>query len=234
MDNIRRIGPIDLGVAGRTRIENFLLGSYAVESYNGTTGDVVLTGSSQDRDVEAFVITAGGGATIPFAGVGLHPDQWYITNRIAQPGKTLTILVARVGSNAIPGYSILAGSANAENQATQIAFETSIDTSVDNIDKELGNKDGIAHGRPTVGITAAALPTQAIDDGFEVCLKASVDNTGKVYVGGSTVTVPAGAVPGFELSAGESVSLRVDNLNKLYAIAEAALQYLFWIVEKTA
>ncbi len=232
MDNVRRI-TVDLGTAGKTLIENFPLCAFAVEQFDGTTGSVVLTGNAQDREAEAFIITAGASASIAYAGAQ-HPTQWYIHNRTAQSGKTLVLLVGRPGATVNPGYSITAGSANAENQATQIAYEASMDATLANVEEEIGNRDSVKHGKQTVGVTAAQFSAQAIEDGFEVVLKAAIDNTGKIYIGGATVTVPAGVAPGFELSPGESLSLRVTNLNVLYGIADTAAQTLFWIVEKTA
>jgi hypothetical protein len=51
-----------------------------------------------------------------------------------------------------------------------------------------------------------------------VTIKALADNTGNVYVGGSGVT----QANGYELSPGASISVRLDNLNKLYIDAPNA------------
>lgn len=74
---------------------------------------------------------------------------------------------------------------------------------------------------PTV--TSEAIDgTQAISS---VTIKALSTNTGIVYVGNSTVTT----ANGFELLAGESVSLDCDNLNDVYVIGSGASQVVRYI-----
>jgi len=62
------------------------------------------------------------------------------------------------------------------------------------------------------------------------CIKAGSSNTGIVYVGLAGVT--AGTEPntdGFPLSAGDSVSIEVMDVNLIYVIASAVNQKVFWI-----
>ena len=65
----------------------------------------------------------------------------------------------------------------------------------------------------SVGTSQTQLPNNAI--GYSVTLKAMNGNSGVIYVGISGVAESNG----FELSAGESVSLSVDNTNRLYVVA---------------
>lgn len=65
----------------------------------------------------------------------------------------------------------------------------------------------------SVGTTQSQLPDNAI--GYSVTLKSMNNNSSVIYVGVSGVTPSSG----FELSAGESVSLSVDNTNRLYVVA---------------
>lgn len=58
-----------------------------------------------------------------------------------------------------------------------------------------------------------------------VTVKALSTNTVKVYIGDSTVT----SAIGFELSAGEAISLDVDNLNDIYAYAHRGDQQIRFI-----
>jgi len=63
-----------------------------------------------------------------------------------------------------------------------------------------------------------------------VVVKAAAGNSGKVYVGNSDVTADsAAATDGFELSAGEAVTLEVDNVNKIWVIGSAVSQKVFWL-----
>lgn len=79
-----------------------------------------------------------------------------------------------------------------------------------------------------VDTTAEQLPSQAAKVG--VTVKAGVTNTGIIYVGNSDVTAGTnGATDGFELVAGESITLPVNNANLIYVIGSANNQKVFWI-----
>lgn len=58
-----------------------------------------------------------------------------------------------------------------------------------------------------------------------VLVKAMPNNTGTIYIGIVGVTT----VTGFPLEAGESITLPVDNANKVYAIADIDNQAVAWV-----
>lgn len=58
-----------------------------------------------------------------------------------------------------------------------------------------------------------------------VLVKALTSNTGTIYIGGSGVS----SANGFPLEAGDSVTIPVDDANKVYAIASIDNQALAWI-----
>jgi hypothetical protein len=60
---------------------------------------------------------------------------------------------------------------------------------------------------------------------MSVTVKANNGNSGTVYVGVTGVTTSTG----FELGAGESVSLPVDNTNRIFVIANAASQTISYV-----
>jgi len=217
---------IDLGVVGKTTIENFEICSWCVETMTGVSGYTYLSRSSNDMDPSAIPITPGKSQQIGRTGA----TTWYVWNRVAQTGLTLILTLGGPGTSVNPGYSTTSGSANAENQALQLAQETAAATAAAAIALELANQTSLAAGQVTVGATQVQLTAQAIDDGYEVCIKALVTNTGTIYLGVTGVLTSTG----FELSAGESISLRITNLNLVYAIADAAAQKVCWIVEKAA
>ncbi len=224
--NIRTLR-ILLDAVGTTQIQNFEICSFAVETMTGTSDSVVLSTSKVDADTASIPITPGKAQSINRTGI----TSWYIHNRTAQSGKILVITIGGPGTSVSPGYSTSAGSANAENQASQIALETLIEAETDALADALAtNLNAIAANQATIGTSQAQLATQAIPTGFPVVIKASVYNNGIIYLGPTGVTTATG----FELSAGESVALRVNNLNVVYAIADAIGQTLTWIVEKTA
>jgi hypothetical protein len=72
------------------------------------------------------------------------------------------------------------------------------------------------------GTAEAIASSQAI---YSVTIKALLTNTVAVYVGPSGVTTSSG----FELLAGESVSIEVSNLNLVYCISGSASQVIRYI-----
>lgn len=80
----------------------------------------------------------------------------------------------------------------------------------------------------TVGTSVVQLTTEWKLLSKGVLLKASKSNEGNIYIGNDTVTtVSTPSTSGFELCAGESVYVEIDQLRRLYAIADTAGQILF-------
>jgi uncharacterized Zn-binding protein involved in type VI secretion len=75
----------------------------------------------------------------------------------------------------------------------------------------------------SVGSTTVSLPLQPVTR--MVTVKAHNGNLGNVYIGGSSVAPNSG----FELGAGESLTILVDNANKVYCIASPSGQRISWI-----
>ena len=103
-------------------------------------------------------------------------------------------------------------------------------------------KDGILQDRPIVqetldhgsnldiDTTAEQITTTSFAVKRGVAVKADAANSGIVYIGNSDVTAGTTAgTDGIPLSAGESVEMEVDNPNKLYAIASANDQKVYWM-----
>ena len=88
------------------------------------------------------------------------------------------------------------------------------------------------HGRNSdVDTSAEQITTTSITANLGVLVKAANGNTGKIFVGNSDVTADsADATDGFELGAGESLLVKVDNANKVYVIASAINQVVYWFV----
>ena len=88
------------------------------------------------------------------------------------------------------------------------------------------------HGRNSdVDATAEQITTTSITANLGVLVKAANGNTGKIFVGNSDVTADTvDATDGFELGAGESLLVKVDNVNKVYVIASVANQVVYWFV----
>lgn len=84
-------------------------------------------------------------------------------------------------------------------------------------------------GEINVTGTATQLPDVPCQYGL---IKAAAANTGIIYIGGSGVTIANGSTDttsGYPLSAGESMTVPVSNLNVLYDIASTAGDGLSYI-----
>ncbi len=55
-----------------------------------------------------------------------------------------------------------------------------------------------------------------------VIIGADLGNAGRIYLGGSDVTNSSGASEGFGLDPGDSVTMRINNPNVVYAAADVA------------
>lgn len=95
----------------------------------------------------------------------------------------------------------------------------------------IGSDAVFDHGSNSdVDAAAEQLTTLDIGAAKGVLIKASFNNSGTVYVGKSDVTAATNdATDGMELGPGESVTIPVDNANKVYIIASVANQRVFWM-----
>lgn len=98
-----------------------------------------------------------------------------------------------------------AGDASAANQVTGNTSIASIKTNTDN----LATPTAVLNGKTTVTTAGTRVTLAASTAVKSVTIKAALANTGTIYVGNSTVA----ASNGFELAAGETISLEISNLN---------------------
>ncbi len=87
------------------------------------------------------------------------------------------------------------------------------------------------NGANTVGASAEQLTSSTYKCKNGVIVKASSDNTGKVYIGDSSAVTAgtADATDGFELSAGHSITIPVDKPSRIWLIGSAASQKVYWL-----
>lgn len=95
----------------------------------------------------------------------------------------------------------------------------------------LGVATGFDHGsNRDVDTAAEQITVSSITAKFGVVVKAANANTGTIYVGNSDVTAgTTDATDGFELGAGESILVRVNNANLVYVIASTNNQIIYWM-----
>lgn len=80
-----------------------------------------------------------------------------------------------------------------------------------------------------IDTTAEQISTASYVPTWGVMLTADAANSGILYIGNSDVTAgTTDATDGTPLSAGESKTFPIDNVNKLYAIGSAANQIAYW------
>lgn len=96
------------------------------------------------------------------------------------------------------------------------------------------NKPNVITGQKDV--TAAGSPEQlddlAIPDGFGVTIIAKTGNTGYIYLGATEADCASSSSRFDGLSAGLAVSLKIENLNKVWVDASVNGEGVSWIVEQ--
>ena len=87
------------------------------------------------------------------------------------------------------------------------------------------------HGSLEVGAAAVQLIPIALPGVMKgVQIKASFANTDELYVGKAEVTAASADVSdGLELSAGEGVFIPIQDVTKIWIIASAAAQEVYWM-----
>ena len=87
-------------------------------------------------------------------------------------------------------------------------------------------------GSKAVGGTAVQLLPVAMKVIKGVQLKADAANTGIIYVGynPSVTAAAADTTDGFPISAGEGIFVPVEDITRIYVIASAAAQEIYWLV----
>ena len=79
-------------------------------------------------------------------------------------------------------------------------------------------------GQIAIGITAVQLPSNTLKNSINI--KSSDFNTGILYIGSSNaVTISTG----YELSAGESITIPINNSNLIYLISDSTNQIISYI-----
>jgi hypothetical protein len=86
------------------------------------------------------------------------------------------------------------------------------------------------HGRTLLTESALRLTTTSVKCEVGVTVRAATGNSGKIYIGNSDVTKDTNpATDGYELAAGQTITIAVNNVNKVYAIGSVNPQTAYWI-----
>ncbi len=89
----------------------------------------------------------------------------------------------------------------------------------------------IGSGRKTVTAGSAGALASSATPCRVVKVKAFVENTGVVVLGGSAVVAALATRQGFELAPGESIEIRIDDVSKVYldaAVTGEGVEYVYF------
>ena len=115
------------------------------------------------------------------------------------------------------------------NAIGKLAANSGVD--IGDVDVTSSVTSSLDHGSNLdIDTTAEQITSTSFACKFGVTVKADITNTGIIYIGNSDVTAGStAATDGFPLSAGETLTLEVNNPNLLYAIASANNQKIYWV-----
>ena len=170
------------------------------------------------------VITAGANAT-PLGGTRVATDEVIIGGALVQCQRIKLVLGA---ANAYDldldsGQQVMANSLPVVIASDQSAVPVTIE---DNVAAAFDHGSNSAIGLAATRFIVASVPATL---GVEV--KAANSNTANIYVGNVDVTAATvDATDGMELGPGESILVRMDDVNKLYGISTLVSQRVFWLV----
>lgn len=120
----------------------------------------------------------------------------------------------------------------AQTEVARVQNTATTGTEYGLVTRPIQNLGTFSNKGASVGTSAAQINSGSVATNLGVQVKASNANTGTVYLGSSS-SVTAGtsaATDGYELGAGESVFLPVNNANLIWAIASASSQKVYFLV----
>lgn len=156
---------------------DFPIASYAVKSFDGTAGTVLLRATRGANDPNPMVIASGAADSWRDAG------KMYIANTVAQSGKTLVMKWGGDGTTVTVPTSSSGGDAS---QAYQALIEVAVDavaaavaaaeTDIETVAARLANQAAVAFRQITVGTNETQLSTLTIPHGHRVHIQALKGN----------------------------------------------------------
>jgi hypothetical protein len=185
--------------------------------YNGTTWDRQL-GNATDGTL---------------VNLGANNDVTVTSGAITETNSAAIKAAVETIDNAISGSEMQVDVVGALPAGTNAIGKLAANSGVDigDVDVTSSVSATLDHGSNLdIDTTAEQITTTSFSAKFGITLKADITNTGIVYIGNSDVTAgTTAATDGFPLSAGETLTLEVNNSNIPYAIASAVNQKLYWI-----
>ena len=188
-------------------------------------GAVELKNGTDDTRAE---VTAGNALKVDGSAV-TQPVSGTVTETNSAAIKTAVETI----DNAISGNEMQVDVVGALPAGTNAIGKLAANSGVDigDVDVTSSVTSSLDHGSNLdIDTTAEQITSTSFACKFGVTVKADITNTGIIYVGNSDVTAGStAATDGFPLSAGETLTLEVNNPNLLYAIASANNQKIYWV-----
>ena len=188
-------------------------------------GAVELKNGTDDTRAE---VTAGNALKVDGSAV-TQPVSGTVTETNSAAIKTAVETI----DNAISGNEMQVDVVGALPAGTNAIGKLAANSGVDigDVDVTSSVTSTLDHGsNRDIDTTAEQITSTSFACKFGVTVKADITNTGIIYVGNSDVTAGStAATDGFPLSAGETLTLEVNNPNLLYAIASANNQKIYWV-----
>lgn len=164
--------------------------------------------------------------------VDIQDSSVTVTGTITETNSAAIKTAVETIDNAISGNEMQVDVVGALPAGTNAIGKLAANSGVDigDVDVTSAVSSSLDHGsNRDIDTTAEQITSTSFACKFGVIVKADITNTGIIYVGNSDVTAGTTAgTDGFPLSAGETLTLEVNNPNLLYAIASANNQIIYW------
>jgi len=197
---------------------------------------VVRRGNKLEFDDSYWGGTSAGGGSSSSDGLTdtqLRATPVPVSGTVTETNSAAIKTAVETIDNAISGSEMQVDVVGALPAGTNAIGKLAANSGVDigDVDVTSSVTSSLDHGSNLdIDTTAEQITSTSFACKFGVTLKADITNTGIIYVGNSDVTAGStAATDGFPLSAGETLTLEVNNPNLLYAISSANNQKIYWV-----
>lgn len=233
----------DIQLDSRSNQKVVLANGTNSQNWKTDNGDAVAVSSTVDKPAVVSRNTVFNGSTWDrmrgdatdglLVNLGANNDVTVTSGAITETNSAAIKTAVETIDNAISGSEMQVDVVGALPAGTNAIGKLSANSGVDigDVDVTSSVSATLDHGSNLdIDTTAEQITTTSFSAKFGITLKADITNTGIVYIGNSDVTAgTTAATDGFPLSAGETLTLEVNNSNIPYAIASAVNQKLYWI-----
>jgi len=196
-------------------------GTISIDTTGLATSAKQDTGNSSLASIDSKITAVNTGAVVVSSGA--------ITETNSAAIKTAVETIDNAISGSEMQVDVVGALPAGTNAIGKLAANSGVD--IGDVDVTSSVTSTLDHGsNRDIDTTAEQITSTSFACKFGVTVKADITNTGIIYIGNSDVTAGStAATDGFPLSAGETLTLEVNNPNLLYAIASANNQKIYWV-----